>query len=217
MTETDWKTCRDPQPMLEFLRGKVSSRKLRLFSVACCRRLPECDTRDELDFAEQLADAKDGPEREDLDEQWTTWIALCLEGGEPVDWLMYAGPLSAQLADGGLPPEFTSSVAELATSDRRFGRRGTEAAELAAQAALLCDIFGPLAFRSIAFDPSWLSATVTSLAAAIYEERAFGRLPILADALEDAGCSSQEVLRHLRGGGEHCRGCWPVDLILGRK
>jgi hypothetical protein len=69
----------------------------------------------------------------------------------------------------------------------------------------------------VPIDPAWRTSTVTSLAQAIYQDQEFDRLPILADALEDAGCSNQEVLNHLRGGGEHCRGCWPVDLILGKE
>ena len=81
------------------------------------------------------------------------------------------------------------------------------------QALLLRDVFrNP--FRPLTIDPSWLTSTVTSLATAIYQERAFDRLPILANALEDAGCSQQDILSHLRSGGEHVRGCWPLDLLL---
>jgi hypothetical protein len=65
-------------------------------------------------------------------------------------------------------------------------------------------------------DPAWLTPTVTSLAQAIYDERAFDRMPVLADALEDAGCTSTDMLEHCRGGGEHVRGCWVVDLILNK-
>jgi hypothetical protein len=58
---------------------------------------------------------------------------------------------------------------------------------------------------------------VLHLATAIYEESAFDRLPILADALEEAGCTDVELLGHLRGPGPHVRGCWVVDLITGKK
>ena len=70
---------------------------------------------------------------------------------------------------------------------------------------------------ALTFDAAWRTATVTSLALAIYEERAFDRLPILADALEDAGCTNADILGHCRGGGEHVRGCWVVDLVLGKE
>jgi hypothetical protein len=65
-------------------------------------------------------------------------------------------------------------------------------------------------------NPAWLTSTVVSLAAGIYADRAFDRLPILADALQDAGCASADVLEHCRGPGPHVRGCWVVDLLLGK-
>jgi len=64
-------------------------------------------------------------------------------------------------------------------------------------------------------DPRWLTSTAIALADAIYAERAFDRLPILADALEDAGCDSADPLAHCRGDGPHVRGCWVVDFVLG--
>ena len=69
-------------------------------------------------------------------------------------------------------------------------------------------------FRPVAFDPRWRTETAVALASGIYADRAFDRLPILADALEDAGCDAAELLAHLRGPGPHARGCWAVDLVL---
>jgi hypothetical protein len=92
-------------------------------------------------------------------------------------------------------------------------------AERAAQAALLRDIFGNPFGPAPAVDPSWLAwngGTVAKLAAAIYDGRCFADLPILADALEDAGCADAAILAHCRGGGGHVRGCWVVDLLTGR-
>jgi hypothetical protein len=88
------------------------------------------------------------------------------------------------------------------------------------QAGLLRDVFGPLPFRPLSTDSQWLTwndSTVIKLAQAIYEERAFDRLPILADALEEAGCSNPDILAHCRGPGPHVRGCWVVDLLLGKE
>ena len=68
----------------------------------------------------------------------------------------------------------------------------------------------------VAVNPSWLTANVVQLAQAIYKERAFDRLPILADALRDAGCKHDELLTHCRSEGPHVRGCWAVDLLLGK-
>jgi hypothetical protein len=95
--------------------------------------------------------------------------------------------------------------------------------ELAAQAALLRDIFGPIPFRPITLDPAWRTPEVVALAQAAYDQRELPsgtlditRLAVLADALGDAGCTDQTILGHLRGPGPHVRGCWAVDLILGK-
>jgi hypothetical protein len=83
------------------------------------------------------------------------------------------------------------------------------------QAILLRDVFGN-PFRPVTIDPSWLAwnnSTIPNLAQGIYEERAFDRLPILADALEEAGCNDADILAHCRSGGDHVRGCWAVDLV----
>jgi hypothetical protein len=72
------------------------------------------------------------------------------------------------------------------------------AVELRAQVPFLHDIFGPQPFRDIAVDPRWLTSDVAALARGIYDEKAFDRLPILADALQDAGCDNEEVLDHCR-------------------
>ena len=81
--------------------------------------------------------------------------------------------------------------------------------------AMCNDIFGN-PFRPVSVEPSWLTSTVVVLAEGIYQERAFDRLPILADALMDAGCDHADVLEHCRGEGPHVRGCWVVDLLTGR-
>jgi hypothetical protein len=83
------------------------------------------------------------------------------------------------------------------------------------QVNLLRDIFGNH-FRPITLSPSWLTSTVHALASGVYEEHAFDRMPILADALQDAGCDNDDVLTHCRQPGEHARGCWVVDLLTGR-
>ncbi|MCI0703556.1 MAG: hypothetical protein L0241_20945 [Planctomycetia bacterium] len=80
----------------------------------------------------------------------------------------------------------------------------------------LRDIFGN-PFRSIAFNPAWRSSDVMLLARGIYDEKAFDRMPILADALQDAGCDNEDILNHCRDTNQvHVRGCWVVDLVLGK-
>jgi hypothetical protein len=88
--------------------------------------------------------------------------------------------------------------------------------EEAAQVPLLRDIFGN-PFRPVTLDPAWRTSTVLALATGIYNEKAFDRMPTLADALMDAGCSNEDILNHCRGPGPHSRGCFAVDLILGRE
>jgi hypothetical protein len=84
------------------------------------------------------------------------------------------------------------------------------------QAALLRDVVGN-PFRCASVGSSFVTANVLSIARAIYADRAFDRLPILADALEDAGCDQADILEHCRGPGPHVRGCWVVDLVLGKE
>jgi hypothetical protein len=90
--------------------------------------------------------------------------------------------------------------------------------ERAWQAALLREVFGD-PFRPVCPEAAWLAGEdgcVGKVARALYEEGAFDEMPILADALEEAGCTDEQVLAHCRGGGEHVRGCWVVDLVLRR-
>lgn len=89
------------------------------------------------------------------------------------------------------------------------------AAEYLAQAVLFRDIFG-FPFRPVAFDPAWRSETAVALARGMYDGRDFGLMPVLADALDDAGCDHPDVLAHCRDrDGVHVRGCWVVDGVLG--
>jgi hypothetical protein len=68
----------------------------------------------------------------------------------------------------------------------------------------------------VVVEPSWLTPEVISLTRTIHEERAFERMPILGDAFEDSGCGNDAVLDHCRRGEGHARGCWVVDLLLGK-
>ena len=79
------------------------------------------------------------------------------------------------------------------------------------------DIFGN-PFRPVTFSPDWRTSTAVALAKSMYDSRDFSAMPILADALQDAGCDSDDILNHCRDtGGVHVRGCWVVDLVLGKE
>ena len=99
---------------------------------------------------------------------------------------------------------------------RWAGWRPLHADHWAVAVALIDDILGhPL--RSSRFDPAWRTAAAVAIASAMYETRDFSPAPILADALEDAGCDNADALAHCRGSGPHVRGCWVVDLVLCRE
>jgi hypothetical protein len=100
---------------------------------------------------------------------------------------------------------------EAATGKWQTARSG----EQKVQAALLRDIFGN-PFRPVTFSPQWLTPTVVAIAREMYDSRDFSAMPILADALQDAGCDSDDILNHCRGEGPHVRACWVVDLVLGK-
>ncbi len=127
-------------------------------------------------------------------------------------------PNYAWEAAAGASDQASAAAAALAvnTSAWSTGR----AAERIAQASLLRDIFGPIPLKPVTIHPevlAWSDGTVRKIAQGIYEERAFDRLPILADALRDAGCDDEDILAHCRGEGPHVRGCWVIDLILGKE
>jgi hypothetical protein len=94
-------------------------------------------------------------------------------------------------------------------------RQALDAEELA-QCELIRDIFGN-PFRPVTFNANWRTDTAVALARGMYGSRDLGAVPILADALQDAGCDSEDVLDHCRGPGPHVRGCWVVDLVLGKQ
>jgi hypothetical protein len=263
MTEAEWLACADPQPMLEFVRGKASDRKLRLFGVACCRRglhlLTDERILSAVVSAERYADSQvTDEEQAAMNEtaQAATAAAattyrnqlvaehLLVTQNVPYDWKQH-DPLACSrhcLSDavslisaagrsldlGQVAHKVSYAVAQawqddgsIATDPDDAGVRAAEEmdrieeTELHAQCTLVRDIFGNPLHSPIA-NPSWLTSTVTNLAQAIYTDRAFDRMPILADALEDAGCTNQDILAHCRQPGEHVRGCWVVDLLLGK-
>jgi hypothetical protein len=229
MDESTWLSCTDTRTMLDALEDQATDRKLRLFACACCRRiwpmLNDERSRQAVLRAEQYADG-----RATVGELEIAWEAARTEddgGGCQTprelanDAAAAASYTAARNEQAGA--ELCSFFAAAAVSrvvDPTFnpnpGWNGPGTTELISQCRLLRDIFGN-PFKPVAINRSWLTSTVVSLAQAIYDERAFDRLPVLADALEESGCTSQEMLEHCRGGGEHVRGCWCLDLILGKE
>jgi hypothetical protein len=178
-----------------FIRELLSERKLRLFGVAYCRFARQDPYyRDFCLFepwAEQFADGK-----------------MKLEDAFEVAW-----ESSAPGRDHG----FRRLLTETPKKDVGYllAMLGCSGMEEWFSRIIQCVAGNP--FRPVTLDPACLTPTVKQLAESIYQERAFDRLPILADALVESGCQQEDVLKHLRGGGEHVRGCWALDLVTERE
>jgi hypothetical protein len=227
MTEAEWLACTDLQAMLNFLRGKASERKLRLFACACCRRiwqlLPDEPSRKAVEVAERHADAQatDAELERAAAEACAVWdedTKQALTGGER-DRESLSRPYTASAAayNVAIPPGWWGGAPTF-VAPYEIAREATAdgSAEGVAQCILLRDIFGN-PWCPVAVDKSWLTCGVVRLAEGIYDERAFDRLPLLADALEEARCGNADILAHCRGPGPHVRGCWVVHLILGKE
>jgi hypothetical protein len=208
MTEAEWLACTESWRMVDFLQGRASERKLRLFAVECCHRVSgrvlrgrEQWFRAAISIAEQFVE-RSGMELATLHEQTIPFDTpeTVIQGLSDPDALRSARQTALAAAE----------LAGWHTADVWRTR-----AEHKLQAMRLRDIFGN-PFRPGTVDPAWLTSTVVALARSVYDERAFDGLPILADALQDAGCDSADVLDHCRGPGPHVRGCWVVDLLLGK-
>ncbi len=216
MDEAEWLACADPRPMLDYLRGKASRRKLGLWVVACYRAVlrPEHRFREAVDVVERYAEGEASEvELEAMHQTYHTSLVLIRSPSDPCDFADFA-------ASSILTQELQSLPS-----------------------VLLRDIIGN-PFRPVALDPAWRTPTVTALATAAYDDRILlswngslvrtlaqaayddrllssghldpDRLLVLADALEEAGCDNADILSHLRGPGSHVRGCWVIDLLLGR-
>jgi hypothetical protein len=239
VTEAEWDACADPQPMLEFLRGTASDRKLRLFAVACCRHIwrliADERSRKAVEAAErfvevpetcsELGKVRDGSLRAVADATGDTesaplghtkWHAACAAVFCTDEPLRSDG---ARDASEEARRSESCYAFESANPGVEVPYPEPEPVSGSGHAALLRCVFGDPFRPAPAADPSWLAwngSTVAKLAAAVYDGRRFADLPILADALEDAGCTDATILSHCRGGGEHVRGCWVVDLLTAR-
>jgi hypothetical protein len=241
MTEGEWLACTDPQKMLEFLRRSMPparrgdhrrlgdayldsdyylpdlGRKVGLFVCACLYHgSSKQDVEESLLFRGYERYCEGLVPWTVVEEAYWTLIKREQERiaeedrrNNSVTSVHWMGP-SEYFADPSLIRQ---------TAERAVG--GTIADEVAVERRLQCefvrDIFNP--FHPVSINAAWLTwndGTVQKIAQAIYDDRAFDRLPILADALEEAGCTDADILNHCRQPVEHVRGCWVVDRILGK-
>ncbi len=220
MTEEQWLNGTRLEPMLNHLHRNaiVSDRKLRLFACACCRRLwPLLGERARrvIEGVEQYADGLLGDGALAV-----LWVTACDVAAGPLPpppaGAAIAAVVQAARTAGETPyttPSQTAAAFAAAAAAR--GRRR----EKKAQRELLRDLFGN-PFRPTRVQPAWRAwngGTLVRMAQVIYDEHRFGDLPILADALEEAGCADRAILSHCRSGGGHARGCWVVDQLLGKE
>jgi hypothetical protein len=227
VTEEEWLNSTDPTAMLRFLRHRASDRHYRLFAVACAR--------------DELARAQAGQGLFNFGNELGAGVAEFF--WHPDCGYKAAVRAAESAADGGPKPHFpiwyvgwageAENIAYAALGHYPDGLITIREDWIAATvrrytnhpAGYLRDIFGnPI--RPVTISPAlltWNDAVVVRLAQAAYEERLLpagtldsGRLAVLGDALEEAGCTDADILGHLRGPGPHVRGCWPVDLCLGK-
>jgi hypothetical protein len=218
--------------MLGFLvdEGKLTDRKRRLFACACCRRIWQLLTdersRNAIEVAERWADAlvSDDEAKHALEAAHQARRDFRRDNPDPDSDAFQKGHCGCWAACYIDFRDWSSHEVAMVMTLEKVGSdpHVAIADEKRQQFVLFRDIIGN-PFQPLTLDPAWLTPTVTSLAAAAYEERDLpighldsARLGVLADALEDAGCDDAELLGHLRGPGPHVRGCWALDLLLGR-
>jgi len=229
MTEAEWLACDNPTAMLKCLSGDTSDRKLRLFGCLCCRRHKHLLTDERSQVAVEMA------------ELWADGLATeaALEAAESAaDQAKDDCVMARQDSEYSDNERFTNAAraACLLATVNAFGAERCQVvvgycrvvalheafesdrpqSEDTSLCMLIRDIFvNP--FCPVAFDPAWLTSTVVAIAQGMYESRDFSAMPILADALQDADCDNEDMLQHCRQPGEHVRGCWVVDLVLGKE
>jgi len=224
MTEAEWLACGEPWGVircaldLTIASERAKNRRATLFAAACCTRLlPVVSFRiasvvvswleavaDEQPTARDRFSLANGIERalrisrDDREKSALRALDAARDGTRVSNF--YAGVIQ---------------VAQMAARALASDNSDHKAVEDDFQFELIRDIFGN-PFHPVYFDPTWRTDTAVSLARGMYESREFSAMPILADALQDAGCEDEQILTHCRDASQpHVRGCWVCDLVLG--
>jgi hypothetical protein len=245
MTEEEWLSTSEIYRLVQFLHERGDERRLRLFAHACCQRFLQFNN-EEL-FLRALAAVERCAEGElTATELGAVESELRTRANEiEADLTNRDGVLEANQSSSmayalafAAAPSFTrrevsagvvstlgSLVLYVQSSmvspvwERTRRREDVDRAdkiESAFQVTLVRDIYGN-PFRPPPFDSRWRTGDVIGLARGINEDRAYDRLPLLCDALMDAGCDAEDILAHCRSEGPHVRGCWLVDLVLAKE
>ena len=234
MTEAEWQTGTNPTAMLVHILDRANPRKLRLFVCACARQLwalfRDMRSRRGIEVSERYADGQASEA-----ERQAAWTAA-LEAQADASWDATREAIAAawtvhhdvtvgavRVIEDVVRVHARRAALEVARKGLwRAVRETRQAAELLARARqcdLLRDLFGN-PWRPVVIDPVWLvwnGATLAHIARVLHDERRWEDLPVLADALEEAGCSDEAILSHCRAGGEHARGCHVLDALLGKR
>jgi len=197
MTEEEWLAQTNPLPMVEFVRNhaRATPRVVRLYLAVF--------------WDWQSMRLLTPPEQQRLKKR-AAMVERWAEKDKPPRGLRSAQNSNVVFFNEDAGTAFF----ETARAPTYWGERGNEASLI--QPHFLREIFGPHPFReNLVAHPDWLTSTVVALATGIYEDRAYDRMPYLADAVQDAGCNDAEILDHLRDSTiTHLRGCWVLDLLL---
>ena len=233
MEEKEWLECGIPKTMLDYVQGRLDQRKQRLLACVCVRSVWH-NLRDErfralVELSEDYADGRATAEQLDLTARHLFEVAsrtnfLLVLTEPPVSAMaaaMSVGNRNISMCLEGALKNSLLSAAPCILMPAHEGPSQPDAEAQLAHSRHLADLFRDIVgnpFHPISLHPDWLAwngGTVGQLAETIYVERRYQELPVLADALEEAGCDEPEILDHLRGPGVHARGCWALDLARG--
>jgi hypothetical protein len=218
MTEAEWLAATDHRQLIAAVERQrmASERKRTLLACACVYRIwllfHHKQSRLVAELREQIADGSLAPVLKESASLDATNEPLYNPDEPPnvPEYMLWRGNIAWAIQEAARSvADFSNTLPDSPTWNTAFE------SECAVQWRFAHDIFGN-PFRPITLNPACLTSTVVTLTTGIYEEKAFDRMPILADALQDAGCDNEDILNHCRQSGEHCRGCWCVDLILSK-
>jgi hypothetical protein len=235
MTEAEWLNSGAPNTMFLQIGGEVLDRKRRLLACGLGRRLwpalEDARSRDAILVAERFADGEAGIEELAAAEVGAraamdavrrydraknrydcrgTATSVWATGHDVREW---------RVGNSAPDPTQATSPRDTLLWEDAVEAMNKKGGDWHGELRWLCGaircVFGNQ-FRKVTFQTRWRPSAVVKLARSIYGDRAFDRLPLLADALQEAGCEDAEVLAHCRGNGPHVRGCWVVDAVLGK-
>jgi hypothetical protein len=232
----DWQACTDPPAMLNYLYGRMSARKQQLFDCGCCRLCWQLfrdeRSRQAVEVAERYADGQAGRReltaaRQAARAAWRAGdryasLAVYATGYRDEEYYFHDHCRTQVKAHAALLRDLFGNpfrpVGQYVPCPKCHGVGHFDVPDKL-DAYRVCSRCATGKGSRCMVNPAWLTwhaGTVAQMARAIYERHAFDQLPVLADALEEAGCADPDLLAHCRRPGRHFRGCCVVDCLLGK-